>query len=529
MNNIKHWKISSITALVFSDTEVALFGQNEIKAISRFTKNLFNDCVRINMAGEVKLKLQFIKDDTGGRYSEPNWEQSIGIRLLIKSAEFPNPDNWYHLVNFYSKHLGNIIKQNKLGEDGEFEHYFSPIISPSADMVDYCSLVSDQMEEYDEYLEETVREMNCEVNKKTKKWIPGHRYDTPSETRILLCKTKVRRTGGEEYSELPTEDAWIYTNTIKGEKSISEVLKSMVFGEEPCDLKVMTSIPNGYVESGEVITNDYSGDINDYLRDILHNSKETFSKDLYKKTQNFYYYILPFLFENVQEIETSCYPYYLNSVLCELGYQCLYNIYDKKSNRWYYQPYREVGSDKSPKENAEILLDIIYYHIPDDSLDKIVYYNSMFKHYGVSPEKACETLVNTWDPRLFSKDLDTFLEHLDYFKERKTYADTNLDVRNSSIVVIKEENKDKKLSDFVGNQSLYNIIREMLEKGYCKQDKLLGGNKNYVYSEAEITVQDVLNYVKSKNEEIPQDLKNEILRHQFCSIHLMYDADKLIE
>ena len=528
IENIKHWRIGAITAVFLNEDDVMLFGQKEVKTITKALKrSYYTGGQKINMAGEVRVMIDF-KPETPLYHSDPNWEKMVCMEVRIQSLEFPNPEKWYHLCNFYPHHLGNLLRNCKFDKDsGEFEGTFSPIISSSADLLDMCSLISESMEEYDEYLEETVREMNCEVNKKTKKWIIGHRYDSPAETRYLLCKTKIRGSA-ESFPDQPENDVWIYTNNIQGVSSISEALKSKAFGLEPGDLKLMTTIPGGFVELGEVLNDDYSNNFDDYVQDILEHSKKSYFKNIYEEPQNLQNFLIPYLILNsVPEAASTL----LKECLREFGYQCLYTLYDKGSMMiWYYgvSGDRRMGTDRSPKENKEALIDLVYYRIPDKNIDKIIYYDTLFQHYGISLDKICDDLVSDWKPQEFMKDLDTYMEHLDYFKSRKQSILTNLDLRKDSLIT-KDTKETRKLSDLIGNDMLYDTIQKMLMNPENYQERLLGGSKDYMYREANITLSDVLGWARENYGEIPEDLKNEILCHQFCEIHLMYDANKNIE
>ena len=529
MENIKHWKVSAITAIITDDMEIALFAQEEIKAISKAIRDSYGKYIKVNMAGEVKLKIDFI-EKMSFNYT-PNWEREIGMKLLIQSAEFPNPQGWYHLINFYPKHLGSILKQcSFVRETGEFIGTFSPITSPSSDLIEYSSLASESMKEYDCYIEETIRTLNCDINKKTKKWIPGHRYDSQIETRFLICKTKIRKTE-ETFPETPELDAWIYTHSIKEEKTISEILNTRVFGKDPQDLKIMTTIPSGYVESGEVLKNDYSNNIDDYLDVILEKTKDYYFSDLYKTSSYIYYCLIPyFLVQNTTNIKFKENLLYF---IQTLGNQCLYNLYDRDGVMIHFGAGndRKLGKDRTDIDNRNSLIDLIYFRIPDKNINKIQYYSSLFDHFGININNVCEDLIKSWNPSELKKDLDTYLKNIKYFKDRKSYSDVNLDLRKNSKLIISRTTDDLKLYDLVGKGSLYDTIIKMLNEqpNPYKHSQYLGGSKNFAYIEANITVLDIINYAKQKYNEIPEDLKSEILQHQFCNVHLMYDADKDLE
>ena len=528
MENIKHWRVGVITAIIYSGSEIALYSQKETKVISKASNQGFGNITKVNMVGEVNVKINFLNEDPM-YHSDPNWEKLTGIEILIKSAEFPDPNNWYHLRNFYSRHLGTILRQCKFDvETGEFNDVFSPIVSSSSDMTEFASLASESMKEYDEYLEETVREMNCEINKKTKKWVPGHRYDSPAETRYPLCKIKIRKNNTEDYAEHPEVDAWIYTNQIGESKTIGEVLRSRSFGEKPEDLKIMTTIPGGYVESGEVLGDDLSGDINEYMKAILENSKDKFFSNLYEESQNFYYYITPYLILDSKEDWAKA---YLLDAINEFGRQCLYTLWNRKELMVWYglTGNRKIGDEKSLNDNKEALQDLLFYRIPDKNLDKVVYYTRFFQTYGLKMDEVCENLLKSWNPNKFTASLDEYMKNLKYIQVRKPASLTRLDARKDSLVINKSDQEIHKLKDLVGEGVLYDTIREMLFTGSYSQKRSLGGSKDYVFEEADITLQELLDYAKQTNGEIPEDLKNEILLHQFINIHLMYDADKTIE
>ena len=515
IDNTKHWKIGSVAAIIIEDS-IYLINQKETKIISNLLRST-RQGTKINLMDDIELKL----DLSFGSYSmsqEKPWEDLIGVRLLVRSKEFPDQSFWYKLVNFYPGHLGRILKQCEFDRDtGQLKDMFSPVVSSSAELIQYTSLCSESMKEYDVYLEETVREMNCEVNKKTKRWIPGHRYDSLAETRYLLCKIPIRRNDSEVFSEIPDTEVWIYTNKLGNDSSISDILNSRIFGENEEDLKIMQAIPSGFVESGEAVKNDINGDFDDYSRNIIKNSRKRLITDrLLKNKQNLYYYLLPYLtIEEANETDKE----ELLSALREICYRCLYEYWD---NDQIWIAYKKIGSNLPMADNIEELYNKVFYLIPDKNLSKISFYTSLFAFFGITDiSKVCEEVINSWNPQNFSKDLDTFLNHIDYFRARKLTP--IVDLRKQSSLLKSTVTYQTLPEDVLGNGALLHTILEMSNLNTYSKKQDMGVNE-YSFMESIINVEDLLDYVIIKFGEIPEDLTNEILRHQFCSIHLMHDC-----
>ena len=51
MENIKHWRVGVITAIIYSGSEIALYSQKETKVISKASNQGFGNITKVNMVG----------------------------------------------------------------------------------------------------------------------------------------------------------------------------------------------------------------------------------------------------------------------------------------------------------------------------------------------------------------------------------------------------------------------------------------------------------------------------------------------
>jgi hypothetical protein len=531
MDKDKHWRLSAVTAIVTMNTnEVSLLNQEDTKLINRVLRES-EKSGRINKKYNILDEFE-VKIDEITSTSCIAWENILGFSIFIKSDELPNPKTWYHLLNLSPEFLKDLILSCEFDKaSGIFSKKFSAAVTQSADLIDKVGLVTEEIKEYPELLEESMRYLNCKTNKKAKKWIPGHRYDSPIQTIYLLCKTKIRKNMENGYLDEPEQDAWIYTNAIDPRMSkVSDVLMTKTFGSEPEDLKYLTKLPTEFVESGEVLENDYT-EINDYLEHILEESinryyssgSEGFSRRNYVFGENIEYLFYPYLLIN-KNMKSEYLVGALKAVIKKFGYYILYLEYDV--NVGFVANKNTLSSKNSFSENVESLVKRIFTTIPSTDINKITFYDSLLKAFGLDIRSIAEDILDDWDPMKFTSSMENFLSNYKYFCRRKSleYAD----LRHKSNYLNKSRNTLEEI--IVSSPNLVQELKNILllansgDLSYCSSSTWSGSNKTS-YTVTNITLENILQKYNNDISKMPQDLKDEILRQQFINIEIKYDVD----
>lgn len=176
--------------------------------------------------------------------------------LYVSNESFPDSTKFYYVKNLGNNNILEIVSQVEINKGGTCSDIFEASIS--TDYPGQVKLFSENMTEYDEAFDEMTRVLSSQVNSKTKKWIPGHRYD--SETETLYClgsfySRKANTNNTDFLEDSAMQPVFLVTNKIpKGAKKVSEILKTV-----PIDidggLKIVYE-PTSMVNNGEVLEND---------------------------------------------------------------------------------------------------------------------------------------------------------------------------------------------------------------------------------------------------------------------------------
>lgn len=254
MNN---WRlINNLLALVTDSKEVYLVSPEKKSYKTLVGKSIKDSYKEFDLLDE-KFKLKVNED----------------LSISLKNDSLGS--DWLKIGNFDNSQLGNLIV-NAQNINGEFSEEFE--VSISDDFLGIVRFMSPSMSTYKEALNELTRRINCEMYKKTKTFIPGHRYDSVNESIYYLgtvC-SKVSPDGAsiiEFESVMPVKHMYV-SNLKDDEKSISDVLKNRMIGLQDDDIKITASL-SSMADLGEVLKNDYSKNYSDYLPDLISKSVES--------------------------------------------------------------------------------------------------------------------------------------------------------------------------------------------------------------------------------------------------------------
>ena len=458
------------------------------------------------------------------------------FELLIKHKELPEPNKWYCVKNFDITQIGKIIQQLDCIK-GEFSDIFEAVFAE--DRPQNVSFISNSMKEYLDCFEELERRVNCQLLKKTKKWIPGHKYNTEDDTRIYLCPVvsrKINELNTDFNSDLDVIDGYLYVNRLeKSDKTISEVLKSRCFGKGFYDLKVDYKI-KPMVDTGEVLINDCPDDISSLWDDMLitaeNNCKSVnkFGLVIYKDYKKM---LDIFAFQSKDHISYNLSEESLNKIK-----DLLNNIiYSGLIKNWNFDKIRTdivVNSSNSKETNIKSCEKLTYSIINDDNILKTQYYKKLFDSIGIKFTDLVSDIINSWKGDLeFSTNFDKYCKYIEYFKLRN--KPIYLMQRSKSILASGSKPKIETVEDKYSDGELKAAILNLIN--YAENNYGLGVSSFNVYNigsktkpieyvSCKIDLMDLLNFYKDS---ISENLKKEIVDFRFCDISIQYDKGSIVQ
>ena len=437
--------------------------------------------------------------------------------IYLKCEELP--DDWFKVANFYKPGIWNLIEGHTI-VNGELGEKFEVIFEED---IPYVSFIEPNMKNFKKCFEEMKRKMNCEMCKKTTKWIPGHRYDSFTESIFPLCTTKLRKTSLtnseflKDLDKMP--DVWIYVEELGNEKTVSEVLKNRSFGDGPTDLKIGFKTKS-MVDAGEILTNDYSGNIKDYWLPIFENAKNS-GKSLKEILDTFSTYsdspnpTLP-----IMELENLTKDT-IEGVLVES-----WNLDNIRADLL-------VGDKNKEEENIERARKLfVISGIKDPNFLKGLYYPELYKELGIEMEDLTKEAIENVKGIRMTQDFNTYLKYQNYWgnpgridtgkccsKQRVKSTNYKLDV-----VTLKDLYGDTELKDTI--IEAVNKVREDFGLGATEYSLVNIGNKKEPkeYIICKLTLSDLIKYKKGVSK-MSENLKNEIIENHFVWVQVIFDKD----
>lgn len=513
--------------------------------VAYFPSDRYRDRVYLASPEKKSYKSAVQKIMDSSVFSEVQLESNVfnlkieeDLSIHVKCSDFPDPNKYYEVGNFHRSIqgwpvIGKIItqiKNNKANfEDVEFEAVFSE------DYPGDVYFISAEMSEYKSAFEEMKRRMNCSLNKKVKKWIPGNRYDTLTDTYYFLGEFKSRKSNelNSDYLEdSKMTSVYLYTSELMNETKISEVLKSRKLGVLDEDINILYSLPSA-VDSGKVLENDVNN-IEDFHEDILNNSIKGYSE---VSEYGYLKYLHTKHIFNILSIQgdnnSSNKPSVINSittVIKNLLTESLLTYWDtNRNNKDQY-----IGKDNSIEENIKNLTKRFYYDIKDENSLRCLYYPKLFSELGIDVESIAEKVIINNSPEELIKD--NFKSYLStgsiYFQNHhldKTCRVSKQRIKstNYSLDIVTLEQL------FPNTQNLLSDLKQLIE--FARGNYGLGVRNYYetnigtkkspkVYVTINVNILDLINYYGGIDK-VPQTVSTEIMSDKFWNLEVLIDKD----
>lgn len=514
---IENWRTTTdITLMVenIDGSNVVYIASPEKKqyevAVSRLSKNIYKTTTIENKDLEVKI------GDKNGDFA-----------IYLKTDKIPEL-GWAEIMNFYKPSIWKILEQCKT-KNGVLDDKFQVSFTDSD--LKIITIVNSGMKEYTEYQSEMIRKLSCEIGKKTKTLKPGHRYDLLKETRYYLCpiiyrKSCLRNSGFLIDSEASGNKAYIYTNAIKpGNTTIEDVLMNSKFGIGPYDLKVALSDSSSWIDSGEKLKNDFSGDIKDYWEPIIDNAVKAYTE----KLDNSEYYTCSDHFRDIFEVLACQTPsldisYKIDEPLkskiskivsdkLEYDFLRAWKLRNKDKNL-------ELDDSRKLEDNTNALIGIFYRTIVDENIEKLNYYSGLFSAIGIQLTTMATNQILSFSESDLTRSFESFLKYK-FFWKNKIFLYSK-PILNFSINRIKDSSEEVK-NLFIGFElasticELFNYSNANYGDGVSEYKVKVDKSTKEQVVFCQITLQDIIKFKKGVSK-LSENLKSEIKDNKFSTI-----------
>jgi hypothetical protein len=461
----------------------------------------------VEIPGSPKFKLKFINHNNT-------------LRLLAKNENLG--DQWYRVMNFNTDHIPMILEQNNL-EHGEIVDEFEPIFNKNNGTL--ISFVSPSMKEYEEYLDEMTRIINCSLYKKTKKVTLGHRYDTLTETRFYIGKVSSRKSCKDSsifLDKTAVIDAYLYVNKLNpGDKTIDDIFKTRIYGSGVMDIKAdFSKTPPAMVDSGEALEVNGKEDIREYWDDILNHSIDSCKRET-KEGYEYYENYEPIL--DLFSYQTTDLDYNLSEPSKLKLEDCMKKIFKHLLlMHWDKLSYRAdliIGKNKTDAENIVALVKLFYENLGSENVMRHLYYADVLTKLGIDINKMAQEVFGSW---VLSNELytsfDTYYKHLFYIRRNKI-GEVFIDYRVKN---------PKTLKDLYVDSHLERKIMELVNE--AKSNYGIGVNDYKVNTDGSITCKITLEDIMHKEgSSLSEELKADIVNYRFNNISLTFDDKHPVE
>lgn len=458
------------------------------------------------------------------------------LEFQVKSKELPEPDQWYTVINGTDEAqlIGNILKSSNY-VDGQFEGEKWEAVFDGRDS-STVSFVSTNMEEYIEYSSELKRRLNCEIFSKTRKWEPGHRYDSIDETIIYLGPVKCKLTdSGFMENESNFKTVFAYVSLLKDEKSVEEIFNTRTIGKEKFDIKFLDK-EKLMVDGGQVLetTENMPSLYDQWERMVTDFEKNYINQNNINSYCSQMSGILNILLYKTDADDDSKITPRLREKIISLLKKVKESIYVKYWNTNQTTP--KICSTQTKEENISALKSLFNQIIVSNIPRKGELHTKLLESIGIDWDVVTEEVLDSWKPEDIFTSLENYIKYSCYF----TYHDVSkynrvLDQRvKSKGQYYSRKSESITTLDNLYSEEIVDIVKEIVAKGEeefgmgLTDFKIVNtGTKARptYYVLAQVTMGDILRHCHGN---LSEKLKRQLMTDKFWSLTVMYDPeDKL--
>ena len=449
--------------------------------------------------------------------------------IKIKSPKLSK--DVYCLVNFdYSASSFISLLSSLHIEDGKLVELSELVINSDLGLVRF---VQKNMPCYKLYHNELIRRVNCDIFKKTSKWLPGHRYDSIDETFIYLGLVSSHSRNddcSEFFSKVFIEDFHlVISGDIDTSKSIEDILKDSILNGT---YKLLKN-PKTMVDSGKVLDlSDPKFPYNKFINNLI---DLILIDDTIDKEDSAFYNKLSILL-NVLKIETSGEYYTIDSNYKNKIESYLETLIRERviPDNWErpQHSFFKICESNSLDQNTDSCFNILIRRLNDNNVKKQIYFEEFFKYFGIEVKNIIKDELSKWLPSEILNDFDNICKYSGRMYELSKTIIINLRTSASSKYELKNVTLKDSLVD-TGDLILIDTIRNIVSKvrsdifnndiaSYTQIN--VGSSKSpMIYENFSITLKNIVDHYKEMGLEIPENLKNEIILNKFCQVDISVD------
>lgn len=467
---------------------------------------------------------------------------SNDLSVYVKCDEFPDPGQYYLVCNMYRTvfgvpMIGNIITQVKNDKADFGDTVFEAVFSEDSQESVY--FMTPEMVEYKGAFEEMKRRMNCTLNKKVKKWVPGGRYDTLTDTYYYLGEFKSRKKNELNSDFLDNASmvpAHLFVTDLGDDKKISDILKTRKIGSEPGDIQIMYSLPSA-VDSGSVLENDVTN-IKDFQRDIFSNTmgeytvKSEFGFSSYSNPR--YIFDILSLKSNESDTYDDVIPDLVSVMIKEMLEEVVLCFWGLNKNREDIY----IGDGNNETKNTENLVRRFYQDLKDGNAMRNLYYSKLFIDLGIDINKIASEVISLGNPeKLVMSGIENYVSLGSiYFKNH--LADVSRKISKQRVNSANYTLEVTKLSElFSTTPNLLLDIKDLIENARGNfglgvrtfYDTNVGTKKSpKIYTTIEVDILDLIKYYGGIDK-VPEIITEEIISSKFWNLQVLIDKEGVLE
>ena len=433
----------------------------------------------------------------------------------------------YQVLNFNTSTAADILLLTK-SVDGVLEKKVE--VCFSNEDKDLITFVSEDMPYYQEVLNEMLRSFYATSGKRTKKWIPGNRYDNSTTTFYYLGKYLCRKKNDLSSQYYDTKDdltpVGLYVSSLKGEKTIKEVLMTRRFSESDTDdgIKILWGNLPGAYDSGKYLENETPTTIGSIYLDKIKSMPESERSTHITSIFN--------LLSCVSDNDCLEYPSEVKDIVRESMKGGMYNVL---FNNWNISRStsddgndNKVGSLLSTDDNILGLTNLFINDIIDSNIHKTTYYADLFKALDIDVELIARNALDNWNEADLVSTFEDYLRNISYFERRiPALSNTAVQLGTGDKVTIK---------GLFGDTELTKVLLDIIS--YSKKNFGAGvslfemGSYSYPGSGSnitmKITLEDIIVFLGGE-ENMSDTLKKDIIDNKFIKLLIFFNSDIVLE
>lgn len=527
------WRLVTDYDILFqNEKNLVYFVPVENRKNSKFISNLNLQGISTKTVdlGEIE---NFSMDSLEARFND---SRNIEIKL---------GNSWVGVGNYIdNENMGHLLTECTL-EKGHFQERFEVAFSDDDACTD-IKLVSPEMSEYDDCFDEMTRLASCKSYKKTKKFIPGHRYDSEKET-IFFLGTVIAKKAQPYCTNFLSEDkvgvAYLFVNKLPKEaKTVSDVFKLSYFDEnDPYAIKYRTNIQS-MVDSGEILEND-SPRIEDFWETLTTNACDIAKQPLLGSShinfQYFYRALEPYAFSSISgvkeipEMLKETLMQYIEVIIKELLIIYYNSDYSLFGGRGLY-----ISEQQTMDANVANTFKLFCKYIMDPNALSYPYYEEFFKYFDIPINDLIIEQIKMFDKSFVTESFDNFIK---WWEQYYRYHDIQTSTKKSCQRVkavggygkgkVDQKASKNTIESLFGKTPLSEILKKQVNDArngdltaVSSFEVVNLGTKSRPkeYVHLTINVNKVVEYA-TYNNELTESLKKNILNERFTELELEFD------